>query len=328
MKCLRFFLLLVFILVFSINQTEAKKLNIVATLPCLADIAEQIGGDHVKVYSITRGAQDPHYVDAKPSYMVKLHKADLLIYSGLELEIGWLPLLIQGARNNKVTVGAQGNLNASLAIDHDHILEKPRGEVDRSMGDVHPAGNPHYLLNLNNAIPVAEYIADRISQIDPDHMDEYTKNLEAYQEKIHNLLFELEPVIQRLRGKQLVCYHVHWSYLIAWLNIDMIGLIELRPGIPPTPKHKKHIIDLMKKKDVPVVVISSWKQPKKAREVAKAAGANLVVLPGEVDAMGKSDSYLSWISHLVNELDKAYGSEDEIVEKPKRKRTRERKRGL
>jgi ABC-type Zn uptake system ZnuABC Zn-binding protein ZnuA len=166
-----------------------------------------------------------------------------------------------------------------------------------------------------------------MSQIDPDHIDQYTKNLEAYEDKVNTLLEELGPAIKRLNEKQLVCYHVHWSYLLDWLNIDMLGLIELRPGIPPTPKHKKYIIDLMKKKGVPVVVISSWKQPKKAQEVAKAAGANLKVLPGEVGAMGKSDNYLDWISYLVNTLDNAYQTDKDIVKTRNRKRTQERKRG-
>jgi len=328
MKRFIFITVLLFLILINISSIYAKKLNVVTTLPCLADIAKNIGRDQVKVYSITRGAQDPHYVDAKPSYMVKLHKADLLIYSGLELEIGWLPLLIQGARNNKVSVGSPGNLNASMAIEHDHILERPRGEVDRSMGDVHPAGNPHYLLNLNNAIHVAEYIADHMSLIDPDHLDLYTQNFEIYRDKIKNLLAELDPAIKRLNGKQLVCYHVHWSYLIEWLNIEMVGLIELRPGIPPTPKHKKQTIDLIKKKNVPVVIISSWKQPKKAQEVAKAAESELVILPGEVGAMGKTENYLDWISHLVNDLDRAFGSEQDVAGNPQRKRERIRKRGL
>ena len=164
---LRFIIFCVIIIFFGINQLMAGKLNIVTTLPSLASITESIGGDYVKVYSITRGAQDAHYVEAKPSYMIKLNKADLLIYSGLELEIGWLPLLIQGSRNNKVTVGSSGNLNAAAALSVENILEKPQGEVDRSMGDVHPGGNPHYLLNPNNAMLVAELIAERIILFKP-----------------------------------------------------------------------------------------------------------------------------------------------------------------
>ena len=313
--------------IFSIRQAEAGKVNVVVTLPCLADITEQVGGDNVKVYSITRGVQDPHYIDAKPSYMVKLHKADLLIYSGLELEIGWLPLLIQGARNNKVTVGSEGNLNASSALHAEKILEKPRGEVDRSMGDVHPAGNPHYLLNPQNAVHVAKLIAGRLSQIDSKNSAQYEQNYESFKKKVNEKLLELRPKISRLKGKNLVCYHVHWSYLLDWLNINTAGLIELRPGIPPTPKHKKFIIELMENKDIEVVIISSWKEPTKAREVAAAAGAKLVILPGEVSAMTGADDYLSWIDYMVSQLDNAFSGENQTASGQNRERNRKRIRG-
>ncbi len=146
--------------------------------PVWLQLLSSIGGEHVEVYSITRGVQDAHYIEAKPSYMVKLNRADLLIYSGLELEIGWLPLLIQGARNHDVTPGATGSLNASQAIPNDFILEKPRGEVDRSMGDVHPSGNPHYLLNPYLGINVAELITDKLIELDPDHMDIYDEQFQ------------------------------------------------------------------------------------------------------------------------------------------------------
>jgi len=327
MKKTTLLILCLLLIVFSMSQVEAGKVNVVATLPCLADITEKVGGDLVKVYSITRGVQDAHYVEAKPSYMVKLHKADLLIYSGLELEIGWLPLLIQGARNNRVTVGSEGNLNASSGLHTENILEKPRGEVDRSMGDVHPAGNPHYLLNPGNAVQVAELIAGRLSQIDLKNSAQYEQNFENFKKQVTEKLLELEPKISQLKGKNLVCYHVHWSYLLDWLNINIAGLIELRPGIPPTPKHKKYIIELMENKDIDVVIISSWKEPTKAREVAAAAGAKLVILPGEVSAMKGADDYLGWIDYMVSQLDNAFSGEDQTAGGQNRERNRKRNRG-
>jgi len=217
----------------------AQELDIITTLPSLASITESIGGEHVEVYSITRGVQDAHYIEAKPSYMVKLNRADLLIYSGLELEIGWLPLLIEGARNHDVTPGAPGNLNASSAITISNILERPRGEVDRSMGDVHPAGNPHYLLNPYNGLQVAELITDKLIELDPDHMDAYDKNYEIFKTKLNNAISRMEEMAEILEDLELVCYHVHWTYLLDWLKINVAGYVELRPGIPPTPRHKK-----------------------------------------------------------------------------------------
>ncbi len=296
------FMTLLFVVIAVGKGKAAKKLDVVTTLPSLASITENIGGDQVKVYSITRGVQDAHYVEAKPSYMLKLNKADLLIYSGLELEIGWLPLLIQGARNQKVVVGARGNLNASLALPEQGILEKPRGEVDRSMGDVHPAGNPHYLLNPHNGFKVAEFIADKLIELDPDHQSVYENNLEAFRKVLSEKVKQWETQAMVLNGLEVVCYHVHWSYLLDWLGIQAAGFIELRPGIPPTPRHKREIIELIKQHGIKLVIVSSWKDPKKSKEVADETGAELVILPGEVNAMDGSEDYFLWINYLVNQL--------------------------
>ena len=313
------------ILVLGFGHSKADKLNIVTTLPSLESITKSIGGGYVNVYSITRGSQDAHYVEAKPSYMVKLNKADLLIYSGLELEIGWLPLLIQGARNNKVTVGSKGNLNAATAISIQSILEKPHGEVDRSMGDVHPSGNPHYLLNPYNGLLVAEHIAERIKTLDPEHKDQYDQNLQQFKNILNSKIAELENKASHLQDKEIICYHVHWSYLLDWLKIKQVGFVELRPGIPPTPKHKQEIIELIKEKQIEVVIVSSWKEPTKAREVANATGAKLLILPGEVKAMKGSDNYIEWIEYMVTQLSEAFDSN--IGPKQERIRQHERKRG-
>jgi zinc/manganese transport system substrate-binding protein len=305
------FMTLLFLIIAIGTGKAAKKLDVVTTLPSLASITENIGGDQVKVYSITRGVQDAHYVEAKPSYMLNLNKADLLIYSGLELEIGWLPLLIQGARNQKVVVGARGNLNASLALPEQGILEKPRGEVDRSMGDVHPAGNPHYLLNPHNGFKVAEFIADKLIELDPDHQSVYENNLETFKKALSEKIKQWETKAKVLNGLEVVCYHVHWSYLLDWLGIQQAGYIELRPGIPPTPRHKREIIELIKQHGIKLVIVSSWKDPKKSKEVADETGAELVILPGEVNAMDGSEDYFLWINYLVNQLIEKWNSHRE-----------------
>ncbi|MCK4558144.1 MAG: zinc ABC transporter substrate-binding protein [Calditrichia bacterium] len=328
MQIKRIKILLCFLMVFfGWHTIEAQELNIVTTLPSLASITKSIGGEHVEVYSITRGVQDAHYIEAKPSYMVKLNRADLLIYSGLELEIGWLPLLIQGARNHDVTPGASGHLNASLAISTSNILEKPRGEVDRSMGDVHPAGNPHYLLNPYYGIKVAEQITDKLIELDPSHMDVYDSNFEQFRTELQKKITEFETEAAILKGIELVCYHVHWSYLLNWLDIKAAGYVELRPGIPPTPRHKKEITALMKRKNLKIVIISSWKDPTKAEEVADVAEAKLLILPGEVNAMPGADSYIEWLDYMVRNLvDVAIEVEPETTQR-QRDRQREQKRG-
>lgn len=321
---LKILIIYFFILVFGLEQSKADKLNIVTTLPSLASITESIGGDYVKVYSITRGSQDAHYVEAKPSYMIKLNKADLLIYSGLELEIGWLPLLIQGARNNKVSVGSRGNLNASSVLPHDLILEKPQGEVDRSMGDVHPGGNPHYLLNPYNGLLVANLIAGRLKALDPEHSDQYDDNLLQFEEVLNSKIQQWENSASSLPGEKIVCYHTHWSYLLNWLKIEQKGYIELRPGIPPTPKHKQEIIQIIQENQIKVVLVSSWKEPTKAREVANATGAHLLILPGEVNAMKGSDTYIKWIDYMVTQLSNTYDSYAQPHKKRHRRHERER----
>ncbi len=316
------------ILGFRFTDGLALKLNVVTTLPSLASITEEMGRDHINVFSITRGAQDAHYIDAKPSYMVKLHKADLLIYSGLELEIGWLPLLIQGARNDEVSVGSRGNLNASIALSVDEILEKPRGEIDRSMGDVHPAGNPHYLLDPYNGIRVADLIAQRLAELDPENKIFYRQNFDRFKTKLEEKIHLFEQKAKDLKGMDVVCYHVHWSYLLDWLGIHSAGYIELRPGIPPTPQHKKEIIQLMQEKRIKIVIISSWKEPTKAQEVASEVGGHLIILPGEVNALEGAGDYISWIGYMIDHLVDIASRDDQDIEEGRRIKNRERKRGV
>jgi len=327
MQCKSLTTFFIIIMFFYTKHVNAADLFVVTTLPSLASITRSIGGEYVDVYSITRGVQDAHYVEAKPSYMLKLNKADLLIYSGLELEIGWLPLLIQGARNDDVTVGARGNLNASLAVSANSILEKPRGEVDRSMGDVHPMGNPHYLLNPHNAIDVAYLITDKLCELDREHKVQYQENSDIFVKKLENKIIEWEEQTKHLREQEIVCYHVHWSYFLDWLSIKSAGYIELRPGIPPTPKHKREIIELIEEHEIKVVVISSWKEPTRAEEVAESSGSKLVTLPGEVNAMEGAEDYLGWVDYLTTHLIKSFPPEIQTSQSMKQNRERERKRG-
>ncbi len=307
MKTKRFILLLSALMCFAFTANlSAKKLNVVATLPSLASIAENVGGNLIQISSITKGSQDAHYLEAKPSYMLKLNKADLLIYSGLELEIGWLPLLIQGSRNNQIIVGGKGNLNASIALQSNSILEKPKGEVDRSMGDVHPSGNPHYLLDPRNALLVADLMNQKFSALDPANQNAYQQNYETFKHKLEQKITEYEQKFAPVKGREVVCYHPHWSYLLNWMNLIPVTYIEPRPGIPPTPKHKKETIELMQAKKIKVVIISSWKEPSKALEVAHATNAELLILPGEVQADNDSNDYFSWIESMVNKIVTAY----------------------
>jgi zinc/manganese transport system substrate-binding protein len=193
------------------------------------------------------------------------------------------------------------------------------------MGDVHPGGNPHYLLNPNNALLVADLIAERIKSLDPEHKEQYDHNVSTFKETLKKKIQELENKALQLQDQNIVCYHVHWSYFLDWLKLKQNGYIELRPGIPPTPKHKQEIISLIKENQVKVIIVSSWKEPTKAREVANATDAKLIILPGEVNAMKGSGNYFQWIDYMVNQLVDAFGSD--LQSNRQRNRNQERKRG-
>lgn len=290
----------VFAVVAAVSTAYAfGKLKVVSSIPSLASITESVGGDNVKVSSITRGVQDAHYIEAKPSYMVKLSRADLLIYSGMQLEIGWLPLLKKGCRNSKLT--GDGLLKVSSVLSEDDKLGKP-GEVDRSMGDVHPEGNPHYLLDPYHGLSAAKLIAGRLSDLDPDNKEEYQSNYKEYKSRLAKKIKEWEKEAKALDGDKVVCYHPHWTYLLNWLGMQNAGFVEVKPGIPPTARHSMKVIDMIKEKDIKVVLVSSWKEPGKARKVAESAGAELIILPGEVNSMPGTDSYIKWIGYIVDAL--------------------------
>lgn len=273
--------------------------HVVATLPDLADLAREVGGEHVSVKSIARGYQDPHYVAAKPSFMRDLNRADLLVYNGLELEVGWLPLVLRGARNPRVAVGASGHLNASADVTP---LEVPRGGVDRSMGDVHPDGNPHYLLDPRNGRIVAESIAGRLAELDPDREEEYAANLKRFTERLDHRIEQWENQAAGIRGLKIVAYHNLWPYLREWLGIDIIDHVEDKPGIPPSPRHTSDLIARMKAEGIGIVICASYGDVKAASRVAEQAEARLVEVPAAVGGMQGVDTYLDLFDTIVSRL--------------------------
>jgi zinc/manganese transport system substrate-binding protein len=281
------------------------KLQVVATLPELGDLARQVGGDQVEVFTIAKGTQDPHYLEAKPSFSVKLNRADLLIYSGLELEIGWLPLLVQGARNPKVIAGGPGELNASKALDR--ILEVPSGNVDRSQGDIHPLGNPHYLLDPRNGLKVAALIADKLKELDPANAAVYEQNRAAYEKKLSTKISEWEKAAAPLKGLEVVEYHKGFEYLADWLGLKVEDYLENKPGIPASPQHKQELIKMMQQKKIPLILVATYNPPHDAEEVARQTGAKVATIPAAVEGEPGVDSYLDLFDHIVKELLAASG---------------------
>jgi len=277
----------------------AGKLEIVTTLPDLADIAKSVGGEKVSVSAICKGYQDSHYLQAKPSYSRKMRNADLLIFSGLELEIGWLSPLINSARNPKIKPGKMGSLDCSEGIP---LLEVPHNELDRSGGDVHPLGNPHYFLDPRNAIIVAQTIATRLSQIDVKNSEFYQKNFELFRENLELKIADWKKQAEQLKGLQIVAYHKNWEYLADWLGLEIVGYLENRPGIPPSPRHLKSFVERVNSQEIPLFLVATFSDIHQAEKASERINAKLLVLPALVGGVENVDSYFELFDFLVAKL--------------------------
>jgi zinc/manganese transport system substrate-binding protein len=281
------------------GSVRAEPLRVVTSIETFADLARSVGGAFVKAESLARGYQDPHFVEAKPSLLIPLSRADLLVYAGLDLEIGWLPPLVQGSRNPRIQPGAKGNLDASTAIE---VLDLPAGKVDRGQGDIHPRGNPHYWLPPLNALKVAKEIAARLKELDPVHGADYDTNLQKFGAQLKAKASEWSRKAAALRGLKVVPYHKSWSYVSDWLGLREIGYVEIKPGIPPDPKHLAELILRMKAESVRVLLIESFYNRGIAGQVADSAGAKLLVLPSDVGATPKIQSYLDLVDAVLDAL--------------------------
>ncbi len=285
------------------NPASAK-INVVASVTNLASIAREVGGDKVKVKSIAKGYQDPHYVDAKPSYVLDLNKADLLIYTGLDLEIGWLPGLITGARNSRISSSnSQGRFDASTLIPIK--LDVPKVKVDRSMGDVHAGGNPHFILNPSYAIIVARGIADRLAQLDPDNKPLYESNAARFTDKMERKMKQWRSMLAPYQGTNVITYHKTWTYFSDWAGLNEVGTIEPVPGIPPSPRHIAHVIKLAKSSDVRMIISSTLQPQKSSKYIADKAGIPFVSLAPQVGAEKNIRSYAELIDSIVSRISSA-----------------------
>lgn len=281
-------------------------LEVVATLSDLGWLAERVGGEDVEVTVLCPGYQDPHYLPAKPSLARKLGKADLLVYNGLELEIGWLPLLIEAARNPRIQPGNRGELDCSLALTA--ILEVPTGPVDRSQGDIHPLGNPHYLLDPRNGLAVAELLADRLAELAPEAEPRFRVRAEELASELAARLPVWEAQVASLVDCPVVVYHQHWEYLLAWLGLTKLDAIEHRPGISPSPRHVEGLIRRGRQQSCTEVIAAPWDHLDVARRAADRMDAPLLVLPGAVDAEEEVDGYLALFDEICSLLSAAHAT--------------------
>lgn len=280
------------------------KLNIVTSTEDLGDLAKQIGGDLVQVDSIGKGYMDPHFIDAKPSYLLKLRKADLFIQIGLELEVGWSPPLLTNARNPKILPGAPGFLEGSNGIE---VLQKATGQVDRSMGDVHPFGNPHYWLDPTNGLIVAKNIADKLSELDSANASAYQQNYLAFEKKLKVKDKEWLAALAPYKNVRVVTYHNSWPYFAKHFALDVAGFVELRPGIPPTPSHVRDVTEQIKSEKIPLILVEPYYDTKLPNKIASDSGAKMLIFAPSVGAEPDIKTYLDLFDHDVKLLTDALG---------------------
>ncbi len=275
------------------------KLNVVATTPDLGSIAEFVGGKEVEVTSLARGTEDPHFVDPKPSFIRVLNRADVLIEGGADLEIGWLPPLVNSARNRNILPGGKGRLAGSRGIE---LLEVPEGPIDRSQGDIHAAGNPHYLLDPSNAKIVANRIAELFSDLDAGNAARYRANAEAFNERIDGKLKEWSKSLDPYRGTRVVTYHKTYDYFAGRFGFVVLGQIEPKPGIEPSPSHIAQLVPEMKQAGAKLVWMEPNRPRRTAAQVAEGMGARVVILPILPGANSKTKDYLALIDYNVEQL--------------------------
>jgi ABC-type Zn uptake system ZnuABC Zn-binding protein ZnuA len=293
---------LVFALVVPSMSHADSKLQVMTATTDLAALAQEVGGDRINVESIARGYQDPHFVEAKPSFLLKLRHADLLIVVGLELEIGWLPPLITQSSNPKIQVAAPGYLDASRFAK---ILEIPTGQVTRAEGDVHPLGNPHYWLDPENGLRIAKGIADKLSEMRPNDGAYFAQRYSAFEQRLKQAdekwLSEMKPYA----GRKIVTYHRSWPNFAEHFNLNVVGYVEPRPGIPPSPQHTVELIGLMKRDGVKVIVVEPYFDLKTPNSVARETGGQVVVLMPSVGGEKEITDYFKLFDYDIAKLKQA-----------------------
>lgn len=283
------------------GAAEAAKLRVVATIPDLKSLAEEVGGDLVEADSLARGTQNVHDVEIRPSLMLKLRRADVLIVNGLELD-AWADVVVQGANNPKVVRGAPGVIDASRGVQ---VLEIPSGRVDRSMGDVHPFGNPHYSLDPGQAETVTANLVEGFARVAPEHRATFERNRQEFLTRLAQAMTRWSADLAPFKGAKVIVDHNLWLYFLTRFGLVQAGSIEERPGIPPTPGHLTRLIASMKEEKIRVVLTVPWGDQKLAERVAQEAGAKAVVVASAVGAVKGADTYLDTIDYNVKAVAQA-----------------------
>ena len=283
--------------------SAADKLRVVTTTSDLASLTLEVGGDRVNVTSIARGYQDPHFVEPKPSFLLLLRNADLLEVVGLDLESSWLPALLDGSRNSRIRPGSPGYLDLSAGVE---ILDRPKGVVNRSMGDVHPLGNPHYWLSPPNALRMAIMIERKLTELRPADAAYFRARLNSFRTRLDAANKRWMAALAPYRGAKIVTYHNSWPNFARHFGLDVIGYVEPKPGVPPSPSHTFSLINQMKSQKVKAILMEPYFDHKTPQSVAERTGAELVVIyPSVGGAKSGTEDYLALFDFNVANLVKA-----------------------
>jgi len=277
----------------------ASKINVMAATEDLAALAREVGGDDISVESIAKGYQDPHFVESKPSFLLKLQKADLLLVVGLQLEIGWLPPLITQSRNAKIQPAGSGYMDMSQFCE---ILEKPQGTVTRAMGDVHPLGNPHYWLNPENGRRMAKALADRFSSMQPANAAKFAERYAAFDKKLTEAEKGWLAKMAPYKGRKVITYHRSWPNFCEYFGMDVADYVEPKPGIPPTPAHSLDLINLMKREGIHLILVEPYFDLRTPNSIAQQTGGQVVVLMPSVGGNKEVTNYFQLFDYDINLL--------------------------
>jgi zinc/manganese transport system substrate-binding protein len=277
----------------------AAPTKVVTTTEDLASLVREVGGDKVTVDAMAKGYQDPHFVEPKPSFIIKLHDADLLVAIGRELEIGWLPPLLTQSRNAKIQPGNAGYLDASLGV---HILELPTGQITRAMGDVHPQGNPHYWLDPDNGRIIAKAIAAALSQASPGDKAYFDQRYADFDRRLAEAQKRWEAALAPYKGTKVVTYHRSWPNFTEHFGLDVIGYVEPKPGIPPSPSHTIELMAEMKRQQVKIVLVEPYFDLKTPDAIARDVGGKVLVLTPSVGGVKEATDYIKLFDYNVSLL--------------------------
>src|SRR6266567_1433296 len=291
-------ILLILYTILACGLSAYAKLNVVATLPDFGSLAREIGGDKIDIVTLAKPTEDPHFVDARPSFVVSLRSTDVLIDGGAELEIGWLPPLLQNARNPKIEVGKPGRVQASEGI---HLMNVPTN-VTRAAGDVHALGNPHFAADPIIAKAIAQHIAQSFSALDPANAAFYQANYKKFEGTINSKLQEWGAALLPFRGQHVVAYHDSWPYFAHRFGLNIDLFLEPKPGIPPSPSHLAEVIAQMKAQKVKAIIVEPFHDRRNAEKVASATGAKVVDFSQFPGGLPGTDSYVKLIDTLVSRL--------------------------